>query len=228
MFPHTLALIDDDAEYTERLSHALQQRGCEVEVFPDSNDLLADADAFAYDFYVLDLMLPGIDGVDLIKVLRRRSTAGLLVVSGRLAPDVFSQVIGAGADMYLAKPVNVEQVVLAVAAVQRRASMASPANTPWRLERRTRQLTAPDGARVDLSESDLALLECFLEADGAAVTREALCQRLGRSPDGEATDGLNSTIHRLKRRIERVTQSVVPLHSKSRVGYVFRAPLKGA
>jgi two-component system, OmpR family, response regulator len=74
MFPHTLALIDDDAEYTERLSHALQQRGCEVEVFPDSNDLLADADAFAYDFYVLDLMLPGIDGVDLIKVLRRRST----------------------------------------------------------------------------------------------------------------------------------------------------------
>jgi two-component system, OmpR family, response regulator len=166
--------------------------------------------------------------VDLIKVLRRRSTAGLLVVSGRLAPDVFSEVIGAGADMYLAKPVNFGQVVLAVEAVQRRAAMANPANTPWRLDRRARQLVAPDGARADLGESDLALLECFLEADGMPVTREALCLCLGRAPDGDATDGLNSTIHRLKRRIERATDAVVPLHSKSRVGYVFRAPLTAA
>jgi two-component system, OmpR family, response regulator len=228
MFPHTLALIDDDAEFAEPLAQALRARGCRVELFADSNDLLAEANAFDFEFYVLDLMLPGIDGVDLIKVLRRRSTAGLLVVSGRLAPDVFSEVIGAGADMYLAKPVNFGQVVLAVEAVQRRAAMANPANTPWRLDRRARQLVAPDGARADLGESDLALLECFLEADGMPVTREALCLCLGRAPDGDATDGLNSTIHRLKRRIERATDAVVPLHSKSRVGYVFRAPLTAA
>jgi DNA-binding response OmpR family regulator len=228
MLPATLALVDDDTEYTEFLSHALQQRGVQVDVFADSDDLLANADAFGYGFYVLDLMLPGVDGVALIKVLRRRSTAGVLVVSGKLAPDVFTEVILAGADMYLSKPVNFEQVVLAVKAVQRRAAMASPTNTPWMLERRSRQLTAPDGARVDLSEGDLALLECFVEADGAAVPRDTLRQRLGHTVDSDATDGLNSTIHRLKRRIERATQSAVPLQSKSRVGYVFRAPLKAA
>ena len=117
MLPKTLALIDDDAEYVEFLSHDLQQRGVAVDVFGDSNDLLAHVNPYAYAFYVVDLMLPGIDGIDLIKVLRRRSSAGILVVSGRLAPDVFEQAIGAGADMYLAKPANFEQVALAVEAV---------------------------------------------------------------------------------------------------------------
>jgi len=226
MFPQTLALVDDDSVYTEILAHVLKARGCRVDVFGDSNELLARADGFDYDFYVLDLMLPGVGGVELIKVLRRRSTAGMLVVSGRLAPDVFADVVGAGADMYLGKPLDATQVVLAVQAVHRRARMASRADTPWRLERRARQLTAPDGSRVDLSESDLALLECFAEAAGAAVTREALCLSLGRTLEGDAADGLTSTIHRLKRRIERATRSAAPLQSKSRVGYVFRAPLK--
>jgi hypothetical protein len=54
------------------------------------------------------------------------------------------------------------------------------------------------------------------------VTRETLCERLGLPPDG---DNLNATIYRLRRRIERATPAVVPLQSKSRVGYVFRAPL---
>ncbi len=228
MFPQTLALVDDDAVYTEILAHVLKGRGCRVDVFGDSNELLAHAHAFDYDFYILDLMLPGVGGVDLIKVLRQRSTAGMLVVSGRLAPEVFADVVGAGADMYLGKPLDAEQVVLAVQAVRRRALMASRADAPWRLERRARQLTAPDGARVDLSEGDLALLECFVEADGAAVTRETLRLCLGHTADGDATDGLNSTIHRLKRRIERATQGAAPLQSKSKVGYVFRAPLKAS
>lgn len=226
MFPKTLALVDDDAEYTEFLSQYLRERRIRVDVFADSNDLLAHADPYGYDFYVVDLMLPGVDGVDLIKVLRRRTAAGLLVVSGRLAPDVFKQVISAGADMYLAKPVQFEQVALAIEAVQRRAAAASPAQPVWKLDRRAGQLVAPDGARVDLSEADLVLVECFVEANGEVVPRETLRQRLGRATDEDGTDGLNAMIYRLRRRIERVTPSLVPLQSKSRVGYVFRAPLK--
>ena len=64
-------------------------------------------------------------------------------------PRVFNQVLTAGADMYLAKPVQFEQVALAIQAVQRRVAAASPANPPWRLDRRARQLIAPDGAIVD-------------------------------------------------------------------------------
>jgi len=226
MLPKTLALIDDDPQYTEFLSHHLQERGTEVVVFGDSNLLLADSNAYGYDFYVVDLMLPGIDGLNLIKVLRLRTTAGVLVVSGRLAPDVFEQVISAGADMYLAKPVNFEQVALAIEAVSRRAVMVSAAQAPWKLDRRGRQLTAPDGARIDLSEGHLAILECLSEANGEPVTREALRARMGTGPEADATDTLNSTIFRLRRRIEKVTSAAMPLHAKSGVGYVFRSPLK--
>jgi len=226
MNPKTLALVDDDPLYTEFLSHYLRDLGVQVDVFDDSNELLAHPAAYGYDFYVVDLSLPGVDGVELIKVIRRRSNAGVLVVSGRLAPDVFQQALGAGADMYLAKPVQFEQVALAIHAVQRRVANTSPANAPWTLDHRARQLVAPDGARVDLSDTDVAVMECFLAAEGEPVTREALRTRLGQASDVDSGDGLNATIYRLRRRIERATPTLVPLHAKSRVGYVFKAPLK--
>lgn len=227
MLPKTLALIDDDKEYTEFLAQYLQDRGVRVDVFADSNDLLAHADPYGYEFYLVDLMLPGIDGVQLIDVLRRRTSAGLVVVSGRLAPDVFKQVVNAGADMYLAKPVQFEQVALAIEAVYRRTGSTNQPASEWKLDRRAGQLLAPDGAQVDLSEADLAVLECFVEANGNVVSRETLRQRLGRSDEGDgSTDGLNATIYRLRRRIERATPALVPLQSRSRVGYVFRAALK--
>ena len=228
MAPLHLALVDDDAEYTEFLSQHLRDKGMAVDVFADSHDLMALDDPYGYDFYVVDLMLPGIDGVNLIKLLRRRTNAGVLVVSGRLAAEVFREVVTAGADMYLVKPVQFEQVEIAIEAVQRRAAASGAAQeTAWTLDRRSRQLVAPDGARVELSDADRALLECFAEANGEVVTREALRRGLGKADD-ESGDGLNATIYRLRRRIERATPSVVPLQSRSRVGYVFRAPLKVA
>jgi DNA-binding response OmpR family regulator len=226
MLPKTLALIDDDREYAEFLSQYLREQGIRVDAFPDSNDLLTHADAYLYDFYVVDLMLPGVDGVNLIKVLRLRSAAGILVVSGQLAPDVFASVVAAGADMYLAKPVQFEQVAIAIKAVQRRAGATSAGNPAWRLDRRSHRLLAPDGARVDLSESDLAVLECFISANGEPVSRETLRTRLGHDADPEAGDSLNATIYRLRRRIEKATPTAVPLQSRSRVGYIFRAPLQ--
>ena len=221
-----IALVDNDREYTEFLAQYLRGQGAKVHVYPDSNDLLAYQDPYRYDFYVLDLMLPGVDGVELIKVLRRRTDVGLLVVSGRQASDVFRQVITAGADMYLPKPVQFEQVALAIHAVQRRVQASTSAQTVWRLDLRARQLIAPDGGRVDLSDTDVMLMECFLAAGGEVVSRETLRQRLGRDVDKDGPDSINATIYRLRRRIERATPLLVPLQSRSRVGYVFKAPLK--
>eukprot|EP01038_Epipyxis_sp_PR26KG_P002176 gene2176-3084_t len=121
MLPKSIALIDDDKDFSEFLAQYLRQLGSAVRVYSDSNDLLADPAAFSHDFYLVDLMLPGVDGVELIKILRRRTEAGVVVVSGRLDPDVFKNIVGVGADMYLAKPVQFEQVALAIKAVNRRA-----------------------------------------------------------------------------------------------------------
>lgn len=227
MLPKTLALVDDDADFRRDLARHLNQLGIAVEPFADSNDLLAHISPFAFDFYVTDLMLPGIEGVEMIKVLRRRTNAGMLVVSARVAADTFKQVITAGADMYLSKPVQFEQVSLAIEAVQRRVGSGEALQNTWRLDRRAGQLVAPDGASIDLSDADRTLIECFVEAEGEVVSRETLLQRLGRADgSGTAAGSLNAIVFRLRRRIEKATPTTVPLHTKSGVGYAFRAPIK--
>lgn len=228
MLPTTLALIDDDQDYAQSLAVHLRALGIDVSVFGDSNQLLASHDAFDFAFYVVDLMLPGVAGEELVKILRLRTAASVLVVSGKVSPDVFERVLGAGADMYLAKPVQFEQVTLAIRAVQRRATPAAPASSAWRLERRSAQLIAPDGARIELSAADVLVLECFAEANGEVVPREVLVKCLGRQPEPASGDGLNATIFRLRRRIERATSLTVPLQTKARVGYVFKAPLRAS
>ncbi len=226
MLPSTLALVDDDRLFADGLSRYLSEHGIEVTTFADGADLLASADPYSFDFYIADLMLPSVDGFALIHVLRRRTNAGVLVVSGRLASDTFKQAVKAGADMYLAKPAQFEQIAVAIEAVQRRAGPGDGQQKTWRLDRRGLQLVAPDGARIELSDQDLALLECFVEANGDVVPRETLTRKLGKTSEAESPGGLNGTVFRLRRRIERVTDASMPLQAKSGVGYAFRAPLK--
>jgi two-component system, OmpR family, response regulator len=231
--PATLALVDDDPEFSEYLAQFLCTKGVAAQWFADSDDLLCSDKPFAFDFYIVDLMLPGIDGQSLLRLLRKRTQVGILVVSGMQANDLFAEVIGGGADMHLVKPVSFEQVLLAVASIYRRAaaSQAPTATTgsgstagAWRLDPLQRRLLAPDGAQIDLSATDLAVLTCLLEAAGDTVSRETLSSRLGLGPDDDP-NLLNASIYRLRRRIERATDSHAPLQAKSRAGYVFRAPL---
>lgn len=224
--PSSLALVDDDPEYSQYLAQHLRAQGVKVQVFGDSNLLLASPEAYSFAFYLVDLSLPGVDGVELIKILRLRSQAGVLVVSGRLAPDAFGPSVRAGADMVLAKPVQFEQVALAIEAVHRRSPLGrSQDEAPWRLELRSGQLVAPDGARIALSDTDRKLLDRFVEARGNVVSREELLRCLGHEPDAQH-DPLNATIFRLRRRIERATPLPQPLQARSKQGYVFRAPLE--
>jgi two-component system, OmpR family, response regulator len=223
--PATLAIIDDDADHAAYLAQDLEQRGVRVTVFHDSDEFLTSPAAFDFDFYVVDLMLPGVDGVDLIRLIRRRGNAGIVVVSGRMDADVFESVMRTGADMHLMKPVRMEQVALAIEAVQRRIEGARAQAGAWRLDRKARQLIAPEGTRIELSDNNMAVIECFVDAQGATVTHQMLCERLGRDAAQEADNLLHAAIYRLRRRIERATPASVPLHVEPRVGYSFRSTL---
>ena len=225
MLPATLALVDDDTEYCEFLAQHLRNQGIKVQAYGDSSDLLADVEPYRFDFYVLDLMLPGVAGTDLLRIIRKRSQAGVLIVSGRLGPEVFAEVINAGADMYLTKPVTFEQVELAIRAVHRRIMTTAKTATAWKLDNRRSVLTAPDGQIVELSPTDLLLMECFLKAEGEVVSRDQIRELLGYSSEADSDNSMHATIYRLRRRIEKVTPLAVPLQSQQKVGYQFRAPL---
>jgi two-component system OmpR family response regulator len=225
--PRHLALVDDDADHSQHLAAFLAGQGVDVQVFHTSEALLVSAQPFDFDFYILDLMLPGIDGLSLLRVLRQRSDAGVLVITGKVAHDVFDSVISAGADMHLAKPASNEQIALAMHGVYRRSAKHSLQQAAWQLDARKSLLLTPQGTAIELSPTDLSVLSCLLDAKGATVSREALRAYLGMAPD-EDPNVLNATIYRLRRRIERATDTLAPLQAKSREGYVFRAPLTAA
>ena len=225
MLPHTLALVDSDPGFSEALAQHLQRKGVQVTRYADGNSLLGEP-AAKYDFFVVDVMLPGVDGLQLLDILRRRSSAGLLVVTGHAGAEVFGRALRAGADMVLAKPMPLEQVEQAIEAVYRRSGRAPGHGGPWRLDRRARTLIAPDGGQIPLADSDYQVLDCFVGAGGQPVSREELLAALGRPNAGpEGADVLNAVMYRLRRRIERATPMLLPLQARSRVGYVFRALL---
>ena len=217
-------MVDDDIDFSEYLAQFLRRRGVAAQWFGDSDDLLCSEQPFGFDFYVVDLVLPGIDGLSLLRLLRKATQAGVLVVSGKLDHAVFEKVIGGGADMFLAKPVTFDQVLLGIEGVYRRSAASTATQAAWRLDAKGRVLLAPDGTRVELSASDLGVLTCLLRAGGEAVSRDRLAEELGLSPDSDP-NVLSASIYRLRRRIERATPQLAPLQAKSRVGYVFRAPL---
>jgi two-component system, OmpR family, response regulator len=224
MYPQSLALVVKDPSFSLPLARHLRNLGIDVSAYADGPSLLADADAFAHRFYVVDFARPSVDNVGLIQTLRKRSDAGILVLSDHTGPKVFHDMVFAGADMHLAKPLPVDQVSAAVMAVQRRAVRPPVTAQPWTLHRAAGELLVPDGARVTLSDIDCSLLECFADARGEPVSRHTLAQRLGRHGH-QGAEGLNAVVYRLRRRIERATPLPVPLQSKSRVGYFFKAPL---
>jgi DNA-binding response OmpR family regulator len=226
MLPKTLAIIDDDVDFTDALTSFLRDLDVAVSVFGDSSDLLASESPFGYEFYLVDLMLPGVDGDELIRILRRRTDAGVLVVSGKVGVSTFEAVVDAGADMYLEKPVGLEQILLVIRALHRRAVLRGQREQGWAVDLRASQLVAPDGAKVDLSDTDITVMRCFLDAEGGIVTRDTLIHRLGRDDSNTLDNTLHATIYRLRRRIEKASTSLVPLQSEPRIGYVFRAPLK--
>jgi two-component system, OmpR family, response regulator len=225
--PATLTIVDDDADYREFLAQHLRRQGLRVRTFADSNHLLADADPFGDAFYIIDLMLPGVGGEDLIRIMRLRSEAGVLVVTGKAEAGVFENVLTAGADMHLAKPVSLDQITLAISAVYRRiVRQRDDTQRAWQLDADRQRLMSPEGDVIELGDNDVTILSCFPQAEGGVVARETLCERLGRPVLDTSDNGLHAMIYRLRRRIEKVTGAVVPLQSQSRVGYVFKAPIR--
>ena len=200
MLPGRICIVDCDVHHSQGLAVHLGEKGVEVRGFSDSGAFLASLDAFDHDFYLIDLDLPGIDGLELIHLLRRRSAAGIVVASGRPGDAALDDALKAGADMFLAKPAPFERTLLAIQAVARRCLATRPSLT-WTLNRGTCTLNTPLGVNVALLEVHVRMLECFVDTDGAPVQRDVICARLGRDADLTNQNGLHAAIYRLRRRI---------------------------
>lgn len=200
-----------------------------VTTFEDSDDfLLADA-PYDFDFYLLPLQQRGVAGLDLIRLIRRRSAAGIVAFSERLQDEFVSSLL-AGADMVLPRDAGADQVQAAITAVQRR-SLTAPAQAAtdgaaWTLIVNSAVLRAPDGTEIALSDSDLAVMQCFAQSQDGRIERQQLVERLWGAQAGAMDNALHATLYRLRKRIEQSGQKTMPLRALAKVGYEFRARLR--
>ncbi len=207
------------------MSVALRSLADAVTQFEDSDDFLLAPNAFGFDFFVVQLDQRGVRGTDLIRLIRRRSAAGILALSNE-AHDEFVAALDSGADMVLSRSAPSDHLLAAMGAVRRRMSQGlAPTEGPWKLLEEKSVLQAPDGTQIALSDSDLAIMRCFAAADGGRVDRRVLIEHLWGASTESMDNALHATLYRLRKRIEQAGQALVPVHAVSRVGYEFRAPL---
>ncbi len=210
--PHIL-IVDDHREIRDLVSRALTKEGFRVSAAADGRAMrkvLADS---RIDLILLDLMLPGEDGLSLCRSLRAGSSIPIIMLTAK--GDELDRVIGLemGADDYLPKPFGSRELVARIRAVLRRspetASASKPAKTPehyrfdrWRLDTGLRELLRNDGVTIALSTGEYDLLIAFLERPQRVLSRDQLLD-LARGRAANALDrSIDTQVSRLRRKLE--------------------------
>ena len=236
-----LLVVEDDGEMRLLVARLLHEAGFRVSVARDGREMweAMESPAGAPDLLLLDVMLPGASGLDLLRRLRERgSRLPVLMLTAR--GEEMDRVLGLelGADDYVAKPFAPRELVARVRALLRRAAPAEVAPDPrsrrisfagWTLDTARRELTAPDGASVDLSGAEYDLLLAFLEHPGRVLSREQLLEvarrRVGVDPFDRTVD---VQVSRLRRKIEPEEDSPQIIKTIRGAGYVFVAEVARA
>jgi len=162
--------------------------------------------------------LPGADGVDLIVMIRASSQAGIVVISGRMGPDAFSNALATGADMFINKPVRFDQVYQAILSVSRRAAPTNASPKSWLFDARNATLTCPSGRQASLTPTEVRLVACLMVDDGAPRARNVLADVAGIAQSKDDRN-LDAAMFRLRRHIEDQTNQPAPLKTVHGVGY---------
>ncbi len=215
--PHLL-VVDDDDRIRDLLKRFLSMKGYRVTAAADAEAAARLVEALDFDLLILDVMMPGEDGISLTRRLRAKSDVPVLLLTARGLPEDRIEGLGAGADDYLGKPFEPEELALRAAAILRRR--------PKRAERREISLGAckfdlercelrKHGQIVRLTDSEGALLKALAVRPDEVVPREELVKltaaALERSVDVQIT--------RLRRKIEEDPRAPVYLQTVRGSGY---------
>ncbi len=228
-----ILVVDDHEDIRELVSGLLAKAGYHVSTAVDGRQMRRILNESTVDLIVLDLMLPGEDGLTLCRNLR--ATTNIPVVMLTAKGEEFDRVLGLemGADDYLAKPFGGRELIARVRAVLRRARALPPANgTPdvkmWKFDRWTfdlsaRTLRSQENVVVSLSTAEFNLLRALVERPQTVLTRDQLLD-LTRGRNADFVDrSIDTRISRLRRKIERNPQNPEILKTVWGGGYVFTA-----
>jgi len=202
-----ILVVDDDADITTLLSQYLERYGFRVHCAHDGASMHAQLQQHTIDLIVMDVMLPGTDGLTLARLLRQQSQTPIIMLTARA--ESYDCVVGLelGADDYMGKPFEPRELVARINSVLRRKSAANTndiSSAPsvhfdqWTLQRVERQVLDPQGTVIPLSLAEYRLLCTLLETPRSVFTREQiLVQALGN----KAVDNLDRSVDLLISRL---------------------------
>ncbi|MBQ8622370.1 MAG: response regulator transcription factor [Oscillospiraceae bacterium] len=177
--------VEDDTSIRELMLYALRASNFEAEGFPDSTGLFEALSHTQPQLILLDIMLPGLDGIEILKQLRGNpATAHIPIIMASAKGTEYDKVIGLdlGADDYLAKPFGMMEMVSRIRAVLRRSSGEKTETVSLRLGALVvdslSHTVRADGVRVDLTLKEFELLKLFMEHPGRVFTRDQLLERI--------------------------------------------------
>jgi two-component system, OmpR family, response regulator len=206
-----ILMVDDDPGILDVVSEFLGRHGYQVETAADAREMSQALERGPVDLIVLDVMLPGEDG---LAICRRLSTGDgpPIIMLSAMGEDT-DRIVGLelGADDYLAKPCNPRELLARVRAVLRRAEQRTAQSegtaagcefAGWRLDLVRRELRSPSGVVVNLSSGEFSLLRTFVERPQRVLTRDQLLE-LARGPASDAFDrAIDVQISRLRRKLD--------------------------
>ncbi len=206
-----LLIVDDDAELVAMLREYLEPEGFAAESAENGQAALERLGRGGIDFVVLDVMLPGLTGFEVLRRLRATSRVPVLMLTAR--GEEIDRVVGLemGADDYLAKPFSPRELVARVRAVLRRMADIGADGVlgfgPLKLDSRAHRAQL-DGQDLELTSAELRILELLMQADTRTVSREELMlQALGRRllPTDRSLD---THVSNLRRKLARLTERI--------------------
>jgi DNA-binding response OmpR family regulator len=219
-----LLLVEDNASLARNVEAAFRARGYAVDLVSDGEDADAALHQGAYDLVILDLGLPSLDGLDVLRRLRRRgSRVPVLILTARDAVRDRVEGLNLGADDYLAKPFALEELEARAGALVRRGVGGAPAvvqHGRLTLDTASRQVRI-DGAPIELPRRELNLLEVLLSRCGHVVSKEGLLEKLFGMDEEVGVNAVEIYVHRLRKRLE---PGGVRIRTVRGLGYLLEPP----
>ncbi|MBB6309269.1 response regulator [Xanthobacter tagetidis] len=234
MAQHTLLIVEDDREIRALLSDFLTREGYEVLAAADGTAMDRIIAAARPDLVVLDLMLPGEDGLSICRRLRAKGGLPILMLTAK--GEEIDRILGLemGADDYLPKPFNPRELLARIRAVLRRAEAGTAAAPARRLafadfvaDLDARSLAAPGGGPLDLTSAEFELLTCFVERPKRVLSRDQLLDwTRGRTAD-PFDRTIDVSVSRLRRKLASADPEAAQLIKTVRNGgYLFAADVR--
>jgi two-component system KDP operon response regulator KdpE len=222
-----ILVVDDDQQILRTLRINLSARGYDVDTAADGADALRAARAHPPDLVVLDLGLPDMDGVDVIRALRGWSGAPIIVLSGRSGSGDKVDALDAGADDYVTKPFGIDELLARIRAVTRRTVLADNAELTVQIGQHTVDLTnhtvtSSDGTDVRLTPTEWHLLEILARNPGKLIGQRQLLQQVWGPHYETETHYLRQYLAQLRRKLEPDPAHPRHLLTEPGMGYRYR------